>query len=140
MTPPTPSKGGPTPLEALRAFEAYNATALQCGLPQAAKLTPDRQRRIIARLRDYGVDGWNTALANIERSSFLRGGGPRGWRVDLEFVLQASSFSKLHDGGYGNGHHAETGLTARQLKAIVGDNPVTFAKPDLSDYGGPSDV
>lgn len=103
---PLPPKKGATPFEALKAFEAYNATALRCGLPQAAKLTPDRQRKIIARLKDYGLDGWSQAMTNLERSSFLTGGGKDGWRANLEFVLQASSFGKLHDGGYGNGRHA----------------------------------
>jgi len=106
-TPLTPKGAGPTPLDALRAFEAYNAVALRCALPQAAKLTPDRQRKIIARLRDYGLDGWNRALANIEKSKFLTGGSDTGFRADLEFVLQAKSFGKLHDGAYGNGRHAD---------------------------------
>jgi len=97
---------GPTPTEALKAFEAYNGTALRCGLPQAAKLTPDRQRKIIARLRDYGLDGWERALANIEKSAFLTGGTDHNFRADLDFMLQAKSFGKLHDGGYGNGRHA----------------------------------
>lgn len=103
---PQPPKGGPTPSDALRAFEAYNATALRCGLPQAANLTPDRSRKIIARLRDYGLDGWDRALANIERSSFLTGTNDKGWRASLEFILQASSFAKVHDGTYGNGRHS----------------------------------
>lgn len=103
--PPTPLRG-PTPLEALGAFEAWNATAARCGLAQAAKITPDRQRKIIARLRDYGADGWAQALANIERSSFLTGKNDRGWRADLDFLLQPASFSKVHDGTYGNGRHA----------------------------------
>lgn len=105
--PPTPLAGGPTPLEALEAFELYNATALRCGLPQASKLTPDRQRKIRARLKDFGLDGWKQALANIEKSAFLTGGTDKGFRADLDFVVQAKSFGKLHDGGYGNGRHAE---------------------------------
>lgn len=103
---PLPPKGGPTPGDALKAFEAYNATALRCGLQQAARLTPDRQRKLIARLRDYGLDGWTRALANVERSSFLTGKNDRGWRATLDFLLQAQSFGKVHDGGYGNGRHA----------------------------------
>ena len=102
---PNPQRG-PTPTDALVAFEKFNGTALRCGLPQAAKFTPDRKRKIIARLKDYGLDGWDQALANIERSSFLTGGGPRGWRADLDFLLQPASFSKVHDGGFGNGRHA----------------------------------
>jgi len=100
-----PTTNGPTPTDALVAFEAYNATALACGLPQASKLTPDRQRKIMARLRDYGLEGWNQALANIDRSSFLTGQNDRGWRASLDFLIQPASFAKVHDGGYGNGRH-----------------------------------
>ena len=109
---PCRSPKGATPSDALIAFEAYNATALRCGLRQASKLTPDRQRKIIARLKDYGLEGWNQALANIERSSFLTGKNDREWRANLEFLLQASSFAKVHDGAYGNGRHAEVRTAA----------------------------
>jgi hypothetical protein len=122
---PLPPKGGASPLDALRAFEAYNATALRCGLPQAAKLTPDRSRKIIARLKDYGLDGWAQALANIEKSSFLTGTNDRGWRASLEFLLQPPSFSKVHDGGYGNGRHApKPKIQSRPL------DPRRFEDPD----------
>jgi uncharacterized protein YdaU (DUF1376 family) len=100
---PLPPDGGlaspNTHLEALRAFEAYNARALVLGLPQASKLTPDRKRRISARLRDFGPDGWSTALANLD-TPFLRGLTEHRFRADLDFVCQPKSFSKLHDGGY----------------------------------------
>jgi hypothetical protein len=96
------------PIQVLEAYNAYNDTALRCGLSQAAKLTPDRRRKIAARLREYGLDGWKRALANIEKSAHLTGGNDRGWRADLEFVCQAKSFGRLHDGGYGNGRHAAT--------------------------------
>lgn len=92
--------------EALTAFQEWNTLALRCGLPQAAKLTPDRQRRLIARLKDYRLEGWRQALAHIERSSFLTGGGERGWKATLDFLLQPASFGKVHDGGYGNGRHS----------------------------------
>jgi hypothetical protein len=119
---PQPPKG-PTPRDALTAFEAYNATALRCGLPQAAKLTPDRQRKIIARLRDYGLDGWRQALANIERSSFLTGGTKECFRADLDFMVQPKSFGKLHDGGYGNGRHAPAPATARSPVRWIAPTP-----------------
>lgn len=126
-TPPTPLKrvksDRPTPRDALLAFEAYNATALACGLQQATKLTPDRQRKIIARLADYGLEGWHRALANIERSSFLTGTNDRGWRANLEFLMQAASFAKVHDGTYGNGRHARTKSAPRAAIAWIAPTP-----------------
>lgn len=110
--PPTPK--GASKAECLEAFEAYNAIALRCGLAQAAKFTPDRERKIRARLNDYGLDGWRTALANIERSSFLTGKNDKGWRANLEFMTQAESFAKLHDGVYGNGRHAGPNAKPKQ--------------------------
>lgn len=105
---PLPPKGGPSPMDALRAFENYNALALRIGIPQASKLTPDRQRKIIARLRDYDLEGWDRALANIERSSFLTGTNDRGWRASLDWLLSPMKFAGVHDGGYGNGRHTDT--------------------------------
>jgi hypothetical protein len=85
----------------LRAFEAYNELALRVGLPQAAKLTPDRQRKIRARLVDYGIDGWLKALSNIPGSKFLRGlEGDRKWRCSLDFLISPAGFSKVHDAVY----------------------------------------
>ena len=99
---PLPPKGGPAASEILQAFQDYNSTALQHGLPQAAKLTPDRKRKIRARLVDYGVDGWARALANIGKSKFLRGlEGGRKWRCSLDFLTSPDGFSKVHDNVYG---------------------------------------
>ena len=102
---PLRPSGGDWHHDAQRAFEAYNATAQRCALPQATKLTPDRERKIIARLKEYGLDGWHRALANLGKSAFLTGRTDQGFRADLEFVCQAKSFGRLHDGGYGNGRH-----------------------------------
>lgn len=108
-----PKTEGPSPYDALQAFEAYNAMALRCGLKQASKLTGDRQRKIIARLKDFGQDGWQRALKNIEKSTFLRGSNERGWKATLDFMLQASSFSKLHDEAYDHVTPSKFGLVVR---------------------------
>lgn len=108
-------------LEALEAFNAYNAVALKCAIPQAAKMTPNRERSIVARLKDYGLDGWHRAIANIEKSKFLTGGTEAGFRADLDFVCQAKSFGKLHDGGYSNGRPVQKAPAAKPVS--------TFAHP-----------
>lgn len=139
--------GKPNPhTEALKAFEAYNARALVLGIPQASKLTRDRERRIRARLNDFGPDGWAKALVNLD-TPFLRGLTEHRFRADLDFVCQAKSFSKLHDGGYepakpapGVTHAADRNRTARyptkhdRLQAVVAGclerNAGPAARPD----------
>lgn len=118
-TPLTPLSGEKRsePIDCLKAFEAYNATALRCGLPQAAKLTPQRSRKLRARLKEFGPDGWQQALANLEKSAFLTGQNDTGWRANLDFLLQPSSFAKLHDGAYGNGRHATPDVFQAQREA-----------------------
>ena len=94
---------------ALEAFAKYNTLAQRIGLPLARTLTPQRRKNLEARLREHGgAEAWTIALANIERSAFLRGQNSRGWRVDFDFLLQARSFAKVVDGTYGNGAHGDT--------------------------------
>lgn len=93
--------------DALQAFNAYNELAQKIGLSLARSLTPQRRKNLMARLREHGgLDAWQIALNNIERSAFLRGSNPKGWVANFDFMLQASSFAKLVDGVYGNGAHA----------------------------------
>lgn len=82
------------------AFDHYNIAAEALGLPRAEKLTHERKRKIRARLQEHGIEGWDRALVEIERSEFLRGGGDKGWRAALDFLLQPSSFNKVLEGGY----------------------------------------
>ncbi len=103
----------PSDVPVLEAFQAWNALALRCGLPQASRLTPKRKTQIRARIREHGPDSWATALANIERSAFLRG-IDRDWRANLDFLIQPSSFTKVFEGTYGNGAHAEPVVNAAE--------------------------
>ncbi len=116
------SSAPPSDVPVLEAFQAWNAMALRCGLPQASRLTPKRKTQIRARIREHGPDSWATALANVERSKFLRG-IDRDWRASLDFLLQPSSFAKVVEGTYGNGAHAEDPppdpVTAAQSKALL---------------------
>ena len=105
-------QSGATDLDALTAFERYNDLAQRIGLPQARSLTPARRRSLKARLGEHdGLAGWDEILANVERSSFLRGGGDRGWRADFDFLLQAKSCAKVRDGSFGNGAGHESPIS-----------------------------
>lgn len=80
--------------------EAWNKLASECGLPQVVKLTGERRRKAVARIREFTFDEWAQALAAIRRSRFLRGENGRGWRANFDFLLQPSSFTKLLEGYY----------------------------------------
>lgn len=93
-------------VEPYEAFRTYNDLAQRICLPMARTLTPSRRKALCARLSEHGPESWNIALANIERSSFLRGRNDRNWRANFDFIVQAASYAKLVDGVYGNGAHA----------------------------------
>ena len=111
--PPTAAKAAsvavatPPPIEALKAFQSYNDLAQRIGIPMARTLTPSRRKILCARLREHGIESWQVALANIEKSAFLRGNNNRGWRADFDFVIRSASYAKLVDGVYGNGAHGD---------------------------------
>lgn len=119
--PPPPQKRDLAPdVDAHQAFAAWNDLALRCGLPQARSLTPGRRQKLIARIREHGgMEAWARALANVERSSFLRGSNDRGWRADFDFLLQPTSFAKVVDGIYGNGAHAQPSWPKNNIREMA---------------------
>lgn len=95
--------------EELRVFEAYNEMAQRLGLPMASTLTPARRKAVAARLREHGgFEAWERTRANVERSSFLQGGGDKGWRMPgFDWLFGPKNFVKVFEGSYGNGAHAK---------------------------------
>jgi hypothetical protein len=112
--PPTPPKENTTsnlavvsssplspPIAVDEAVEAWNEIAAPLSLPICQKVTNRRRKLIQLRLRDAGgIDGFRAALAKIRGSPFLCGDNDRGWRADIDFILQESSFVKLVEGKY----------------------------------------
>ena len=83
------------------AIELWNETAERAGFPKAKIINDQRRKAIKARLNDCGgLDGWKTALAKAEASSFCRGGGSAGWVLDLNAFTQSKTFTKLMEGAY----------------------------------------
>lgn len=83
-------------------LEGWNELAASCGLPKAGKLTGGRLRQAKARIREYpDLEDWRRAFKHIRDTPFLRGTNDRGWRADIDFLLQAKSFTKLTEGSYG---------------------------------------
>jgi uncharacterized protein YdaU (DUF1376 family) len=82
-------------------LEAWQDRMVPLGYAAIRKLTPERRRRLKARIREYpDLDDWQRAFSALERSTFLKGDNDRGWRADFDFLLQPKSFTKLLEGSY----------------------------------------
>lgn len=82
-------------------FDAWNAMASANNLPTAKKLTPARRKSLNARLKEFGLPAILKAVADVPRSRFLTGGGPRGWKADFDFIC-GSRLTNLIEGRYAN--------------------------------------
>ena len=83
------------------AFDAYNFAASEQGWPVARVLSKARASKLRQRLKDAGgIDGWNAAIAKARASPLCNGENDRGWVLDLDFLLQQKSFTKLMEGSY----------------------------------------
>ena len=90
-----------SPMDLDQALSLYNEMAARSKLPVAQKMNSARSSKMRARLKDAGgLQGWVVALDEVENSTFLTGCNPRGWKADLDFMLQESSFTKIMEGSY----------------------------------------
>jgi uncharacterized protein YdaU (DUF1376 family) len=134
-TPARDASGVPEARTLVAMVEAYNAVAREVGWAEA-KHTPRRVPALRQRLKDAGdYDGWRRALTRARGSPFLTGDNDRGWRADLDFLLQAKSFNKLMEGGYDgrpNGRQSHNGSGPRRnghdaflagLASLASDTP-----------------
>lgn len=89
------------------AFRDWNTAAKACGLRPALALNPSRRAKLKLRLTECGGnEAFRDALRQMGQSPFLLGDNDRGWRADLDFVLQPGSFAKLREGSYARGDPA----------------------------------
>lgn len=82
------------------ALEAYSAMAGVAGLAVPRVVTSGRRARLQAVIREHGLPAFLEAVAKVGASSFCRGENERGWKADLDFILQAKSFPKILEGHY----------------------------------------
>jgi uncharacterized protein YdaU (DUF1376 family) len=81
--------------------EVWNGMARANGLRTIVKLTDQRRKRVLARLKDYGLPTITEAIAAVPSRPFLMGEGPRGWKADFDFITRPDSVAKIMEGKYG---------------------------------------
>lgn len=99
----------PAPVDLLRVWNSSRA-----GLPEAKGLSDGRKRHAKARLAEVpDLARWGRAIQRLARSSFATGTNDRGWRADLDFLLQPDALTKIEEGKYDN-RGPEAPLTEKQ--------------------------
>jgi len=77
-------------------LEAWNVMAEDAGLPKA-KMTPERRRKLNTFVKRHPVDDITEAIWAVPKSRFLCGENDRGWKANIDFFLQPSSFTKIQE-------------------------------------------
>ncbi len=103
-------------------------------LAKVAKLTSKRRASLNARLEDCGgLDGWRSALAKIRGSPFMLGKNDRGWKVDFDFLVSESGFTKLMEGKYDGGSGVQRG---KKSGGATGWAAVLLEQAGETGFGG----
>lgn len=133
--------GAPPPDDAKQALEIFNRIAADAGWPTARTLDSRRRSAMKARLGECGgIEGWVDALRRAKDSPFLTGENDRGWKADLDFLLQARSFTKLLEGGYDRRKSDRGPMQPRASPPLRGTNAMLeslarYRKDDDDDHG-----
>jgi len=80
-------------------LEAYNSMAEMAGLSKA-RMTPERRKKLKTFIKRHPIDDITEAIWAVPKSRFLCGENDRGWKADLDFLLEPKKFTRLLEGSY----------------------------------------
>lgn len=63
----------------------------------------NREKMLMARIREYGLETVLEAIKKIPQSPFLRGQNNRGWVITFDWFLKPNNFCKVLDGNFDGG-------------------------------------
>ena len=79
----------------------FNRTMASASIPKIrSAINGRRKEMLIARVREYGIDAVYEVITKAAASSFLNGGGSRGFVADFEWLMRPNNFPKVLDGNY----------------------------------------
>lgn len=78
--------------------DLYNNTCIS--LPKVKVVSEPRKRKLKTRLKKYSVEDFETIFKKAEASSFLTGGGERGWKADFDWLIEEKHIIKVLEDHY----------------------------------------
>jgi hypothetical protein len=100
----------------------WNFFAENYKLPKVIKITPQRRRNILNRLKEKEFN-LEKILREIEKSNFLLGRN-NDWRIDFDFIIGSkNNYIKILEGKYRNSNNGiySKHITHEKLKGIAED-------------------
>jgi hypothetical protein len=80
-------------------IELWNELTL---LGKVTRITEKRKTAIKRILKDYSIEEVKSVFLRIAQSSFLNGGGDKGWLADFDWAVNVNNFVKITEGKYDN--------------------------------------
>lgn len=100
--------------------ESWNCMMQGRGIPLLrAELHGQRKRMLAARIREYGKEAVWLAMRKLAASSYMCGGGSRGFTATFDWFVRPQNFQKVLDGHYDNDR------TLRMRRRVVLGTSVT---------------
>lgn len=99
----TPQEGGGKRVKdySENVMRFWNHTMISpVAIPTIAKMTPKRKSMVNARVKEFGINMVYNAIAKASESSFLNGGGSKGFIADFDWVFRPNNFPKVLEGNY----------------------------------------
>ena len=103
LTPPEESKGRKKDYSLnVMSFWNNSVKGANVAMPTIAKMTDRRKAVVNARVSEYGINKVYQAISKAVESTFLNGGGSRGFIADFDWVMRPNNFPKVLEGSYSN--------------------------------------
>ncbi len=99
----TPQEGGGKRVKdySENVMRFWNHTMISpVAIPTIAKMTPKRKSIVNARVKEFGINSVYSAISKASESSFLNGGGSKGFIADFDWVFRPNNFPKVLEGNY----------------------------------------
>ena len=99
----TPQEGGGKRVKdySENVMRFWNHTMISpVAIPTIAKMTPKRKTVVNARVKEFGINAVYQAISKAAESSFLNGGGSKGFIADFDWVFRPNNFPKVLEGNY----------------------------------------
>ena len=81
-------------------LEMYNRLCEKTGLRSIRSVSGKRKIQTAARFKEYGLNDFVELFEKVSASSFLCGGGERGWKADYDWLIAPTNMQKVLEGKY----------------------------------------